>query len=361
MKLIKLVKINNKKYINVGGIKFPYFVEKHGEMRKAKVGPFSFKYYRDIDTETIYVKILGKKYYAKEGRRQKHYRMRDSLNIDTCKQLLINELTPRLGYTPNLENPQSFNEKINWLKLYNTDPRITICCDKYAVKEYAAENIGRQYVLPNIGQWDNVEDIDFDMLPDKFVIKVNWSSGFNIIVKDKTQLDIEHAKLKLNRWMKPASNSYYDTFNWGYKNMKPIIYAEPYIEQIDGQVYDYKFFMCNGEFKFMFVATDRNNGAGLTHDFFDDKFEYLPFDYGGRLHAKPRPSKPQNYNKMIELAEKLSKPFPFVRVDFYEVDNKVYLGEMTFYPGGGTLFFDPVEWDYRLGEMIDISNVKKGY
>ena len=181
---------------------------------------------------------------------------------------------------------------------------------------------------------------------------MNWSSGFNIIVPDKKKLDVEAAKKKLRSWMKPEMNSYYQYFNWGYKHMKPMIYAEEYLEQVAGQVYDYKFFMCGGEMEFLFIATDRHGDHTLTYTFFDKNLEHIPCTYGGKKNASPLPEMPKNIDKMIELAKKLAKPFPFVRVDFYEVGDRVYLGEMTFYSGGGVLAFEPEEWDLRLGEKI---------
>ena len=209
------------------------------------------------------------------------------------------------------------------------------------------------YYVPNIASWDDPDDIDFDALPDRFVLKVNWSSGYNIIVKDKSKLNIPATRATLKKWMKPDRNSYYQYFNWGFKHAKPVVYAEEYLEQIDGQVYDYKFFTFNGEVKALFIATDRSSDS-VTFDFFDRDFNYMPFTYGHTRHANPLPPKPRNYDKMVELAEKLAKPFPFVRVDFYEVGDKIYLGEMTFYSGGGLLPFEPVEWDYKFGEWFQL-------
>ena len=166
------------------------------------------------------------------------------------KEILNEAFTRKVGYPINWDNPQSMNEKIMWLKLNYQNPLITKCADKFAVKDYAAEIIGEEYIVPTIASWTNPDDIDFDALPDKFVLKVNWSSGYNIIVKDKSKLDIKQTREKLRSWIKPDRNSYYQYFNWGYKNMKPVIYAEKYIEQIEGQVYDYKFFMCDSRFDF---------------------------------------------------------------------------------------------------------------
>lgn len=286
--------------------------------------------------------------------KKEHFNMGILLTEEKKKEILKENFLNRVGYELNIDNPRSFNEKIMWSKLYYQNPLITKCCDKFAVKEYVAETIGEQYIVKNIAQWDKPEDIDFDKLPDQFALKVNWSSGYNIVCSDKSKLDKEDAIRKLKLWMREDRNAYYQFFNWGFKHMKPVVYAEEYLEQINGQVYDYKFFTFNGEVKMMFIATDRGGVNQLTHDFFDRDFNPLPFTYGGIRHADPLPPKPKNYEKMVELAEKLAKPFPFCRVDFYEVGDDIHLGEMTFYPGGGILPFDPVEWDYKIGEWYQL-------
>lgn len=286
--------------------------------------------------------------------KKEHYDMGILLTEEKKIEILKENFLRRVGYELNLDEPRSFNEKIMWSKLYYQNPLITKCCDKFAVKDYVTEVVGEEYVVKTIAQWDDPDDIDFDTLPDRFVLKVNWSSGYNIICSDKSKLDISETRQKLKRWMKPDRNAYYQFFNWGFKYVKPVIYAEEYLDQVDGQVYDYKFFMFNGKMKMMFIATDRNGVNQLTHDFFDRNFNALPFTYGGIRHANPLPPKPKHFEKMIELAEKLSKPFPFVRVDFYELGNRIALGEMTFYPGGGILPFDPVDWDYKIGEWYQL-------
>jgi len=293
--------------------------------------------------------------YASLGKLKKeNYNKRKVLTEKEKREILQKQFKHNVGYDLNLDAPQTFNEKIMWYKLYYQDPLITKCCDKYAVKDYVIETIGEQYIIPNIGKWEDPEQIDFEQLPDKFALKVNWSSGYNIICSDKSQLNIEKTKEQLKKWIEPDRNSYYQLFNWGYKHMKPVVYAEDYIEQADGQVYDYKFFAFNGKVEFLFVATDRNVSNQLTYDFFDCDYNHLPFTYGGGLHANPLPEKPKNYDKMIELAEKLAKPFPFVRVDFYEIGDEIFVGEMTFYSGGGILPITPREWDYKLGEYFKL-------
>lgn len=290
---------------------------------------------------------------GKRNIKKDHYELGAALTEEKKIEVLKQTFREKVGYEPDLENPKTFNEKINWYKLYYQDTLITQCCDKFAVKDYVKEKVGDGYVVPTIAYWTDPDEIDFDKLPDKFALKVNWSSGYNIIVSDKSKLDIKKTREKLKSWIQPDRNSYYQYFNWGYKHMKPVIYAEEYIEQFEGQVYDYKFFMCNGEYEFMFIATDRL-GGGLTYTYFDKNFEKMPFTYGDKLNAHPTPDMPKNLDKMLELARKLAEPFPFVRIDFYEIGDKIYLGEMTFYTGGGILPFNPREYDYILGEKIPV-------
>ena len=354
--LIKKVTNEKEKYLLICGIKVNYKTENQNAKKYIYIGPFRFSYQRINEEGTVYIKIFGLTVNISKlfpDRKQKHYKERKILNDEYCKRLLKKELADGLGYIPNIDEPKSFNEKILWCKFNDRNPLITKCCDKYAVKEYVKEVIGEKYIVPVIAVWKKPEDIDFEALPEKFVLKVNWSSGYNIIVKNKKDINKESIIKQLNKWMLPESNSYYDTFNWGYKYMQPVIYAEKYIEQIDGQVYDYKFFICNGKFEFMFIATDRQEGH-LTYTFFDSDFNVIPCTYGNKPNADPIPNKPQNFEKMIRLAENLAKPFPFVRVDFYEIRDEIFIGEMTFYSGGGTLGFTPIEWDYKLGEKIHL-------
>ncbi len=297
---------------------------------------------------------MSSEYVGKRNIKRDHYQLGVLLTEEKKVEILKAHFRKRVGYELNLDDPQTFNEKVMWSKLYYQDPLITKCCDKFAVKEYVRDTIGEEYAVPTLGSWEDPDDIDFDALPDQFALKVNWSSGYNIIVTDKSKLDIAATRKKLRAWIQPDRNSYYQFFNWGYKHMKPVIYAEQYLEQVDGQVYDYKFFTFSGEVKALFIATDRTTNSPLNFDFFDRDYNYLPLTYGGTHHADPLPQKPVHYDKMIELAEKLAKPFPFCRVDFFEVGDRIYLGEMTFYSGGGLLAFEPVDWDHQFGQWYQL-------
>lgn len=344
------------KLLCIFGLQFPYSTEiLEGNLKRFHVGRFSIDYTVEEATDIYTTKILGIPVsfnLERLNRRARHYRIRNTLTEARKQEILQEEMIPLLGYRINLEHPVTFNEKIHWSKFHIHDPLITTCCDKYAVKAYAAEIIGEEYVLPVLGAWERAEDIDFDALPEQFALKVNWSSGFNIIVPDKSKFDRAAAFKKIKRWLRPEQNSYWSTFNWGYRDMKPIAFAEPYIDQGNGQVYDYKFFFNNGEYRFMLIATDRFGEKAMTDTFFDEHFEPLPFVRGNRLVADPVPAMPKHLEKMLELGRKLAAPFQFVRVDFYEVGDRIYLGEMTFYSGGGMIPFKPEEWDRILGEKI---------
>lgn len=329
----------DKKIFQICGIKIPFSSFDKDGQKYYKLFFFTFRF-PFID-----------KHFITQG--QSNYLMRDRLDEDTIRRISTAIFEEKVGYKPNLDHPRSMNEKIFWMKLNYHDPLITTCCDKFAVKDYVTQKLGASYVIPTLASWERAEDIDFSQLPAQFVLKVNWSSGYNIIVKDKSLLDQEEARTRISHWMQPQQNSYYQTFNWGYKNMKPVVYAEQYMEQVEGQLYDYKFYCCNGKAKFLFIATDRHEKGKLTYNFFDMDFNRLPFTYGGRGHEEHL-EKPKFFEEMVRCAEILSAPFPFVRVDFYEVGNRIYIGEMTFYSGGGILPFDPVEWDYILGDYITI-------
>lgn len=354
MAFVKKVVKDQQKYLRVLNADIPYSVETNGDEKVFKVGKLSLPYGKDSETGSLFIKPFGKKITVKPSLKAKHYKMRDALTDEKCRQLLIKALTPKLGYKPDLDNPKSFNEKINWMKFNEKSPLITKCCDKYSVKSYVSDIIGEEYVVPVLGVWDTPDQIDFDSLPEKFVIKVNWSSGYNIIIKDKSVMDKEAIKKQLGSWIKPSANSYYDLFNWGYKDMKPVIFAEKYIEQMDSQLYDYKFYYSKGEFLYLLITTDRLQGK-LTETFYDENFQPLPFNRGNNPRGNPVPEMPQNLDKMLELGRKLAGDFSFVRIDFYETGAKeIYVGEITFYSGGGSVPFNPQKWDFILGEKIKI-------
>lgn len=256
----------------------------------------------------------------------------------------------------NLKNPQTFNEKLQWLKLHDRKPEYTMMVDKYEVRKYIAQKLGEEYLIPLLGVWDNVDDIDFDALPNQFVLKCNHNSGLGMcICMDKSKLDIEKVKKELKKGLK---QDYYMTGReWPYKNVKRKIIAEQYmIDESGKELKDYKLMCFNGKVKCSFVVSDRFGDNGLRVTFFDTGWNVMPF----KRHYRKSENiikKPESYDKMVEFAEDLSKNIPFVRIDFYDINGRLYFGEITFFPGGGFEEFTPEKWDDELGSWI---NLQKG-
>ena len=259
----------------------------------------------------------------------------------------------RVGYKLNLDNPKTFNEKLQWLKLHNRKLIYTKMVDKVDAKEYVANIIGEEYIIPTLGVFDNVDDIDFEALPNQFVLKCTHDSGGIVVCDDKSQLNIEEAKRKLRRGLK--MNYYHQNREWPYLNVKPRIIAEQYMVDESGyELKDYKFFCFDGKVELLFIATDRGSKTEETKfDFFDADFNHLPFT-NGHPNATRAIAKPKGFEKMKEIAAKLSKDHPHLRVDLYDINGKIYFGELTFYHWSGMTPFVPIEWDYKLGEMIKL-------
>lgn len=256
----------------------------------------------------------------------------------------------------NLDNPQSFNEKLQWLKLHDHNPLYTRMVDKYESKIYFAEKIGEQYIIPTIGVYDNFDDINFDQLPDKFVLKTTHDSGGVIICKDKKSFDVAEAQEKTSKWLK--RNYFYSTREWPYKNVKPRLIVEEYLDAMDSVgLVEYKIFCFNGKPGIVLVCKGNAHGNGRSNDFFDIEFNHLPIK-GTYPNSKDAIPKPKEYDELLNLASKLSVGIPQVRVDFYVADGKIYIGETTFYHDAGCCLFDPPEWDMKFGQMIDLSGVK---
>ena len=279
--------------------------------------------------------------------------------IIKAARILPDSLYIRLKYLwhmkklPNLRNPKTYNEKLQWLKLHDRKPEYTRMVDKYEAKQYVAERIGEEYIVPTLGVWDHFDDIDFDSLPDQFVLKCTHDSGGVVICKNKAQLDLAAAREKLERSLK--ENYYWHDREWPYKNVKPRILAEQYMEdEKTGELRDYKFFCFDGAVKALFVASERQKkGEETKFDFFDADGQHLPFT-NGHPNADVMPQKPERFELMKTVASKLSVGIPQLRVDFYEVNGKVYFGELTFSHWGGMMPFDPPEWDEILGSWITL-------
>lgn len=261
----------------------------------------------------------------------------------------------RMGYKLNLDNPKTFSEKLQWLKLYNRKPEYTQMVDKYEVKKYVANIIGNEYIIPTLGVWDRFDDIDLDKLPNQFVLKTTHGGGNNgvVICRDKSKLDKDAARKRLNKSLRM---SIYDLLKeWPYKDVKRRIIAEEYLECIGNtDLVDYKFYCFNGQPLYCQVIKDRNSKE--TIDFFDQEWNHQVF-YG--LNPKAIQSsypidRPINYDKMVEVASKLSHNIPFARVDLYNIEGKIYFGEITFFPASGFGVFTPSEWDRKLGNLIKL-------
>lgn len=258
----------------------------------------------------------------------------------------------RMGKELNLKNPTTYNEKLQWMKLYNRNPEYTTLVDKEAVKQKVAARVGWEYIIPTLGVWDRFEDIDFNELPDQFVLKCTHDSGGLVICTDKKKLDIDEARKKINHALK--RKYYLNTREWPYRDVKPRIIAEEYMVDESGyELKDYKFFVFDGEMKAMFIATDRNAVTDTCFDFFDREFNHLPFT-NGHPNANHIMRKPDNYDEMIRIAEKLGKGIPQARIDLYNINGRIYFGEITFFHWSGLKPFEPEEWDYTFGSWIKI-------
>lgn len=253
----------------------------------------------------------------------------------------------------NLKSPMTFNEKLQWLKLYNRNPLYTKLVDKFLVRSYVEKKIGKEFLIPLLGVWENFSEIKFDKLPQEFVLKPNHTSGDVFICHNKDSIDYRKLEKLISYWLR---RDYYKLHReWPYKDVQRKIIAETLLKTKDNKpLIDYKFFCFNGIPQLMFVATDR--GIDTKFDFFDMNFTHLNL-INGHSNAVQRINKPPNFEKMKILAAKLSEGIPHVRIDFYEVNGHVYFGEMTFFHWSGFVKFKPEEWDYKLGKMLDLSMV----
>lgn len=259
-----------------------------------------------------------------------------------------------IGRELNLDNPKSYTEKLQWLKIHDRKPQYSKMVDKYEAKKIIADIVGNEYVIPTLGIWDNANDIDFSELPNQFVLKCTHDSASIIICRDKSKFNIKKARKKLNKALKRDFYKFHR--EWPYKNVKHRIICEPLLKEDNiNYLTDYKFFCFNGIPKVFYISNDK--GEDPTTDFFDMDFNNLPFKMKDP-NSKKLPSKPICFEKMKEMSTKLSAGIPHLRVDFYYVNNKIYVGELTFYHCAGFVKITPEEWDYKLGDMLDLTKVK---
>lgn len=263
----------------------------------------------------------------------------------------------RMGYDIDFNNLNTFNEKLQYLKLYNRKDIYTKMVDKYEVKEYVKDKIGSDYIIKTLGIYNKFNEIDFNSLPNKFVIKCTHDSGGLVICKDKNKLDLKSTKEKIEDSLK--RNFFYSRREWPYKNVKPRIIIEEFMEEKGKNgLEDYKIFCFNGKPEFTLVCSNRN-GKFKNTNFYDNKWNLLEFTREKHDNNKEGINKPKNFDKMLELAKTLSKDIPFVRVDFYEINNKLYFGELTFFPSGGYEGFRPKEYDKIIGSKLDIGGLNE--
>ena len=259
------------------------------------------------------------------------------------------------GKKLSFRKPQRFSEKIQWLKLHDRKELYHHLVDKYEVKDYIGKIIGEEYIIKNIGVWERYEDIDFSILPDKFILKCTHDSASVTICTDKSKFNIKEHSWKYTDIFMKRDYYHFENKQWAYKGIKPRIIAEEYLEDDKySSLADYKLYCFNGKAKCVYVTINRF--TNLRVNIYDLEWNKMPFDH---IHQSTDEviDKPHNLNLMVELAEKIARFIdnPYVRVDFYEVKGKVYFGEVTFYPEGGMGYFDPIEWDYTFGSWIDLT------
>lgn len=281
--------------------------------------------------------------------------LRIHLSDDTYLKIKYRGAT---GKKLDLNNPKSFNEKLQWLKLHDRKPEYTIMADKYEAKNFVAQKIGNQYIIPTLGVWNNFDEIDFNSLPNKFVLKCTHDSGGLVIVDDKSKLDMISAKNKINKCLN--NNFYFYGREWPYKNIKPRIIAEQYISDksstTDKGLTDYKFYCFNGKPLFLYVSQGLHEHSTAHISFLTINWEFAPFYRKDYKQFNTLPEKPSKFDEMKVIAEKLSYGHKFLRVDLYQVNEQIYFSELTFYPSSGFTLIDPPEWELKLGEQLKIND-----
>ena len=258
----------------------------------------------------------------------------------------------RMGKKPDLDNPRTFTEKLQWLKLHDHNPEYTGMADKLAMRTYVEDRIGEGHTVPVLGIWNRFEDIDFDALPDRFVLKTTHDSGSYLICRDKASFDRKTASKILTRSLK--RNYYRTTREWQYKDIEPRIIAEQYMDDGKTNLTDYKFFCFNG--KPLFMYSEEESSGNPTQAIADMQYNMMPFSMDD-AKADVLPPKPELFDAMASVSKRLSEGVPFLRVDMYCIGNSFYVGELTFYHYGGYIPFNPVEWDLKLGEKLELPDI----
>ncbi len=268
-------------------------------------------------------------------------------------QYLQKKFRITMGYELDLDSPVTLNEKLQWLKLYDRKTAYTVMVDKYLVRQYIAQKIGEEYLIPLLGVWDSPDQIDFDSLPDQFVLKCNHNSGLGMcICSDRSEIDIRKVRNGLARGLR---QDYWRTGReWPYKNVPRKIIAEQFLKSDAGGLTDYKIHCFNGVPKFILVCRDRFAQSGLTEDFYTVEWERMQVKRPGIPNAATPVPRPEGLEQMLRLAGKLSENIPFIRIDFYFAAGKIYFSELTFYPASGFEPYDPPEWDKTFGAWLTL-------
>ena len=273
--------------------------------------------------------------------------------------MLASPFSDRLGGVLDLDNPTGFDEKIQWLKIYDSTPLKTRCADKYLARGYVAEKIGDEHLVPLLGVWDSFDQIDFDTLPNQFVLKTNHASGQLIVCKDKATFDKKSAKKKFDRWMSDCYEQVYTSCELHYRDIPRKIIAEQYLEQLGSSPDDYKFYCFNGKIAFCQAVRGRNPETHKAfHLFFDTSWNKLDIINKTNPPYEKEIDKPKNFERMLEFVERLSADFCFVRVDFYDLDGQILFGELTFTPDSGNQIWEPAGTDAMVGAKLVLPKEK---
>lgn len=294
--------------------------------------------------------------YIKNVIAELKYKYLERMPSDRYPTFFIREYKKRTGQELNLENPQTYTEKMQYAKLHLNSPLKTQLTDKYRVREWVQEKIGEEYLIPLLGVWDKFSEIDFKILPNKFILKTNHSSGWNIIVENKDDLDYQDAKTKMDKWVN-SNFAFVNYLQLQYKDIEPKIIAEEYIADSNGDLNDYKFLCFNGEVYYCWVDLDRNDE--MKRNVYDLNWQLQPWTQNKSFDNTETPlEKPEGFEEMVEIARNLSEGFSHVRVDLYNVDGKIYFGEMTFTSSGGYSLIHPEEFNHMLGNLWNLEKDK---
>ncbi len=282
--------------------------------------------------------------------------LRDALARRRISHALRDLFVARNGYRPHLRRPRTFNEKIQWLKLNYHDPLQTLCSDKLRMREYVGPLIGEEHTVAVLGSYARGADVDFDALPDRYVLKVNDGFAMNIVNDGSPGFDRDDARTRLDAWMDATDRHYMFSYEWAYRDIEPRIVCEEYLESDDPRgLVDYKVWCFNGRPEVVLHAAGRD--VHYTRDYFDTSWNRLEHVRGEMSPTVP--PKPEALERMLELATRLSQPFPFVRVDFYVVRGRILVGELSFYPSAGLEPFDDISWDRRFGRMLRLPRPRR--